>query len=302
MKEVRKILKQILINSLNTDQMNHLARDLDPAFSMGVITGFGDKIVIPRQTAAESILRYFNQDQSLLNFIAYMISRDGQGMSGGLIQLRGLPRLLEVLNEEKWLYDSRTASFTKDQSERRTTDWGYLQEGVEYLIAVASVDVVGSSALVRTNVKIEVEGTLNKLRTNIIHISEQTNGRLWYWHGDGGIIAFYGNSACKNAVLSMLSVLYTLPVFNITENELNYDSDIRLRVGLHYGPIEFKNDVAAIVSNTIQTAQNIEKNCSEANSMSISDAIYTHLAGGLRARFVEKKCKDGTAIRSYRPV
>jgi len=302
MKEVRKALKHILINSLNTEQMNHLGRDLDPSFDMGEVTGFGNKIVIPRQTAAESILRYFNKEQSLINFIAYMISRDGQGMSGGLVQLRGIPRLINLLKEEEWIFDEKSSTFKKDQSLKRTSDWGYLQEGREYLLTVASVDVVGSSELVRTNVKIEVESTLNKMRMFIIHHSEQNNGRLWYWHGDGGIVAFYGNSSCTKAVISMLSVLYNLPVFNIVENELDSESDLRLRIGIHHGSVEYKNDVSSIVSETLKAAQDIEKNCSTANTIAISESVLNQITGGLRSKFKASKCRNGKNTHSFRPA
>ncbi|MDH5657016.1 MAG: hypothetical protein OEZ34_13965 [Spirochaetia bacterium] len=301
MKEVRRTLKQILINSLNTDQMNHLARDLNPSFDMGEVTGFGDKIVIPRQTAAEAILRHFQKDQSLLNFIGYMISRDGQGMSGGVIQLKGISKILGLLKEECWIFDQKSFTFSRDQSVEKTSDWGHMQEGQEYLLTVASVDVVGSSMLVRTNVKIEVESTLSRLRNRIINLAEQYNGRLWFWHGDGGVLAFYGPSSCSSAVTAMISVLYNLPVFNIVDNELNLESDIRLRVGLNYGPVEYRNDVASIVSETIQSAEKIEKNCSPHNALAVSESVYSQLSGPLRSDFSETQCKNGGTVHFYRP-
>jgi len=301
MKSVRKFVRDILVNSLNTDQINHLARDVDPGFNLGEISGFGDKIVIPKKVAADCVIRHFASDSDLVHFVAYMISRDGQGMSGGVIRLKGVPQLVALMKERGLIYDQQAQSFKRDQSVVRTSDWGQLHEGKEYLLTLVSVDVVGSSDLIHKNVKVDLETTLSRLRAYVLRHVEIHDGRLWFWYGDGGIAAFYGEESNPHSVVSMLAILYYLPIFNVTENELRPDSNFRLRIGAHYGAVEYKTDVTSIVSPVLKMAQEIEKNFSSANSLAISEAIFSKLPPPLQRDFILQGKHQGVNIYRFEP-
>ena len=86
MDKVRRVLHNILATSLRTEQINHLGRDVDSRFNLATLSGFGEKIVIPRKVAADCVLDFFRGDEQLLEFIAYMISRQGFGATGGVIK------------------------------------------------------------------------------------------------------------------------------------------------------------------------------------------------------------------------
>lgn len=300
MKKVRRALQEILIKSLNTQQMGHLGREVDPTFDLYEYSGFGDKIVIPRKVAADCVLQYFNTEPAILAFVAFMLSRNGQGMSGGVIRLKGESRLLEYLQELGWQYDAENARFQKEQSVRQT-GWGFMREGEEYSMSFASIDIVSSSELVRTNVKEDVELTLSRLRAYIQKHVDFWDGRIWSWYGDGGMAVFHGEDSAPMSVLSMASIVNYLPVFNISENELRPENDVKLRIGMHYGSCIYNNDVNKISSQDIKITQEVEKNFADPNSLSLTEATCRLLPQEIRKSFEVTAELKGMRVYRYHP-
>jgi len=301
LKEIRKVLHEVLLLSLNTDQMNHLGRDVDQKFSLAEVSGFGEKIVIPRKVGADCVIDYFSTEESLLRFIAYMISRNGQGASGGVIHLKSLDKLISLLREKKWIYDPEKVRFQRDQSEVKMSDWGFMKEGEEYSLTFCSIDIVASSELVKTNVKVDVEATMSAIRNYVQQYVNDWNGRIWFWYGDGGVAAFYGNQAVSGAALSMISILSYLPVFNITKNELRPESDIKLRIGIHYGQITYLNEAGKMTSADLRLAQEVEKHCAETNTIAITETAMNLLHQETKARFTPSVEHSGLKIYRYYP-
>lgn len=300
-RRLRKLLTDVLVESLNSDQINSLGREVDSRFNIGEVSGFGDKIVIPRRVAADCVIRYFNTEETLVKFLGYMISRDGQGASGGVIQLKGKQELIGILKQHQWIYDPKRGEFQKDQSTSRTSDWGLLKEGEEYWCAFASIDIVSSSNMVRTNVKTDVETTFSHLRDYINRYVESWNGRIWFWYGDGGVAAFYGDDSSSLSVLSMISILAYLPVFNITRNELRPENDVKLRIGLHYGTVVYHADPSKMHSEDLKLAQDVEKEHSEHNALAVTETAFYKLRREVRARFSPSGDINGLQVYMFRP-
>ena len=297
-KKVRRTLYKLLVTSLNTEQMNDLGRSVDREFNVYEFSGFGEKIVVPRKVAADCIVQNFDSPDRLVDFIAYMISRNGHGASGGVIRLKGHEKILSLLEEEHLKYDSENARFIKDQSSGHSEDWGFMKPGQEYPMSFVSIDIVSSSELVRTNVKDDVEITIGRLKQYVKSYVENWEGRLWYWYGDGGMAAFQGKDSVPMSTLSMIALLVNLPVFNIVENELRSENDIKLRVGIHYGTAIFKEDLNQITSLDMKIAQEIEKHMANANSLAVSDAVFTMLPQEIRRHF--ENCGDLQGMRMFR--
>ncbi len=301
-RRIRKMLQDILVESLNSDQINSLGREVDSRFNLGEVSGFGDKIVIPRRVAADCVIRYFNTEETLVKFLGFMVSRDGQGASGGVIQIKGKKDLLEFLKSYQYIFDPQRGEFTKDQSSSRTSDWGMLKEGNEYWCSFASIDIVSSSNMVHTNVKSDVEATFSALRDYINRYVESWNGRIWFWYGDGGVASFYGDDCNSMSVLSMISILSYLPVFNITRNELRPENDVKLRIGLHYGTVVYHTDVSKMHSEDLKLAQEVEKNRSEHNALAVTETSFFKLRREVRAKFVPTGEINGLKVYTFRPV
>ncbi len=301
MKAVRKTLAEVLVQSLNTQQMHHLGREIDPDFNIYDISGFGEKIVIPRKVAADCVLQHFQTPDRLLQYIAFMLSREGQGASGGVIQLKGADRLINLLREDGWNFDRANARFVRDQRVEQGSGWGFMRDGQEYPFCLASIDVVASSELVRTNVKEDVEATMKLVAAFVQRQVETWEGRVWFWHGDGGVAAFHGESSAPMCALALASVLNYLPVFNITENQLRPENDVKLRIGVHYGPCVYRSDVRLITSDDLKLAQEVEKKYSGPNCLAISSPVYRLLPQEIKRYFHEGDELRGLRIYQYNP-
>ena len=285
MKKAKKLLQDLLSRSLNTEQIHYVGREVDPSFDLAEVSGFGDHIVIPRQVAAQCVIQYFSARDKLRDFIAKLIMLEGYGGSGGIIKLKGIEPILNELRESGFVLDREKGAFVRDQAQSKTQDWGFMREGQEYRLAFASLDIVGSSELVRTNVKVDVETTIRTLRDFVGSHVEFNNGRIWFWYGDGGMAAFIGDSCVQSAVMSCLGILAYLPVYNITRNALREESDIRLRIGVHYRSVEYHGDTSKMHSEDMERASRLEDRYGVPNSIMLSETAYNLLPDELRKYF-----------------
>ncbi|HMU85139.1 MAG TPA: adenylate/guanylate cyclase domain-containing protein [Leptospiraceae bacterium] len=302
LKDIRKLVKEFLWKSLNTDQMNYVAKEADPRFDLGKVSGFGHSIVVTRQTAADVIVDYFATEDAFLHLFATLLFMEGKNASGGVIHFVNPDPIIKKLRERQWIYDPSAGRFIKSQSQTRTADWGFLQEGSEYSLVFGSIDIVGSSALARTNVPVDVENTLVRMRAYLQDQIEARNGRIWYWHGDGGVMAFYGADAASRAVISSVAILAYLPIFNLTQNELRPENDVSLRIGLHAGLAVYRSDTEKILSPDIRFAEEVEKHCAETNTIAITERTVNSLPPEVRRQFNPAGEHSANRIYVYRPV
>ncbi len=302
LKDIRRMVREFLWKSLNTDQMNYVAKEADSRFDLGRVSGYGPSIVVTRQTAADVIVDYFAGEEQFLHFLATLFSMEGKNASGGVIYFINPDPIMRKLRERQWIYDPGAGRFYKSQSQTRTADWGFLQEGSEYSLVFGSIDIVGSSSLARTNVPVDVENTLVRVRSYLQDQIEARNGRIWYWHGDGGVMAFYGADGPARAVITSVSILSYLPVFNLTQNELRPENDISLRIGLHAGVAVYRSDTEKIISPDIRFAEEVEKHCAETNTLAMTERTVNSLPPEVRRLFAHSGDHAGNRIFLYRPM
>lgn len=292
MKKVRQHLRQLLSLTLNTQQIAYVGREADPAFDIEEITGFGAHIVIPRKVAADAIIRYFSEQNRLIHLCSVLFQLDGKGGSGGIIELRGFRPLELALLESGYRFDKELHRFVRTQEERKTDDWGYLKDGEEYRLTFMSIDVVGSSEFIHTNLKVDIENTLRNLHHWLRFFIEAENGRLWYWHGDGGLATFLEENGANGALRSGLKILANLPIFNMEQNELEYENDLRLRIGVHYGTAQYNSDTARIQSEDIQQSILIESRYCPPNTIMASESVFQLAAPEIKKLFTEEVVSD----------
>lgn len=77
---------------------------------------------------------------------------------------------------------------------------GVLREGKEYSLIVASIDIHDNSALVKKYKSYLIEKEYKKVIEFISRKLHDYNGRVWFWAGDGGIIAFRDEDGPVNAL------------------------------------------------------------------------------------------------------
>jgi hypothetical protein len=299
MREIKKILKKTIIGSLNADQVNQLAGQIDGRFDVYQLSGFGNNIPVPRLVAAETVLYYFRQEKELVQFIAILLQSENNFVFDSNIKIKNRQKLLNILEKKNWLYDERAKTFKRDQAVTFTSDWGFMRDGEEYRLAFTSIDIVSNSKIVKTNVRVDVENTYSSFRSFIQKQIESRNGRIWFWHGDGGVAAFYEHKGIQQSIIAMIAILSYLPVFNVFENELKPEDDIKIRIGVHYGHAIYHQDKSKIISTDLIVAENIEKNISFKNSISITDTIYNSLDSVIRNYFEFQTNEEHIKIYKY---
>ncbi len=300
MKKIKRHLKELLAITLNTQQISYIGREADPAFNLEEVTGFGGHIVIPRKVAADALVEYFDDRERIVHLCSVLFHLNGRGGSGGIIELKGFRPLQLALEEAGFRFDSELQRFVQTQEGRKTGDWGYLKNDEEYRLAFMSIDVVGSSELVQTNLKVDIENTLRSFRLWIRSIIEAENGRLWYWHGDGGLAAYLEEEGVSAALRSALKIIALLPVFNISQNELRYENDLRVRIGIHYGTARYTSDTARIQSDDISETISIEQKHGEPNAVFVSESAF-FLASPETKKFFTEDGQYGQ-LRLYRNI
>ncbi|MBL8020599.1 MAG: adenylate/guanylate cyclase domain-containing protein [Leptospirales bacterium] len=266
----RTSILQSVGQSLTSDQIEFLAREVDKHFDLGQLSGFGTSIRVPQQVAVRCVGDHFSADRDLLAFLSRVLLAEGTFLTGMRVGLKGKATLLELLELQGWKFDRQMGQFIKDQTSERTADWGHMVEGSEYHLSFAALDVVKSSEFQANEAQV-----FSALREYIRNYAEVWNGRLWNWMGDGGIVAFHGSDAVNRSAISMMAVLLNLPVFNI--KYLPGGPELRLRIGMHYGTATYKNPVNEIFSNDLRIAQKLEAEVCEPNRIAISSSVYTFL-------------------------
>lgn len=274
LRRLNRILKDVLVRSCNTEQIAYIAREADPNFNLQKVSGFGNHVVIPRQTAAEVVLDYFQSEYQILNFISMLYYYDGKGISGGILHLKEKFKLDKFLMENDLIYNPQLNKFVLSQKEIKQKDWGILEEGKEYKLSFLDIDIVGSSELIKTNVKIDIENTLKNFRFFINNITDEFDGRIWQWYGDGGLIAFLNEFGVSNAIRVGLKILYLLPVFNFTSNQLRWENNISIRMSIHFGYAEYKSEVNLIDSEDIHLTRTLEHQFGLPNAIILSETAY----------------------------
>jgi hypothetical protein len=112
--EIKKMFYQVIVNSLNTQQVNFLGGKIDDRFNLGHESGFGDHMPVPRQTAAQTLIEYFNDEEAFVNLFTYMLVHEGERFYNRVLAIWGKEDLMAVLRKRKWIFDHDLNHFLRD--------------------------------------------------------------------------------------------------------------------------------------------------------------------------------------------
>jgi len=132
MRKFSHIIKDALTLSLNSDQANQLAREMDGKFSLSRLTGFGERIAIPNHAAAEAIMKYFPTEEEQIEFLQWMIHYDGKFLYDRTFHFHNKKDTIHQLALHKWIYDADTEHFFRDQ---------FHLEKLNFLEAIQAMDI-----------------------------------------------------------------------------------------------------------------------------------------------------------------
>jgi len=112
--EIRKFFRQIINNSLNTQQVNYLGELVDSSFNLNRAAGFSSTMPVPRQTAANTLISYFSTEEEIVNLFACMLLHEGERFYNRDLAIWGRDEFLNLLRKHKWSYDRDLGMFFLD--------------------------------------------------------------------------------------------------------------------------------------------------------------------------------------------
>lgn len=165
-REISKTLNQVIRQSLNPDQVNYIAQLLDSKFDLHEQSGFGKRLAIPSQAAAETIIHYFNNVEDQIHFFEAMLAREGVFIYDSTIHIQGKQSFIELLWKKRWIFDPDTQMFFRDP---------FFEDEINFLKSIELVDLRQNRSA--QDVIAEIERHTEKLK--VINLEWFINIRLY---------------------------------------------------------------------------------------------------------------------------
>lgn len=114
LRQIKKMFKTIIINSLSTQQVNYLGVLYESSFDLYRESGFSSTTPIPRQTAAEILMYRFKDEVDIVNLFSIMLRHDGERFYNRDLVIWGKEDFCGLLKLNKWVYDRDLKKFFRD--------------------------------------------------------------------------------------------------------------------------------------------------------------------------------------------
>ena len=282
---MKNLLIETVAASLVADQVEALGQMLIPGLDIHELSGKRSTFTLAPRMAAQVLVEYLTEKKKLGDFVKLITEMDEETVLGKEMSIEGLEYFLLKLTEAGLVYDTKKRKFVPvkdDLSER--PDWGSLKNSRTYDVTVASMDIVGSSELVKRFGRKTMENYYSFFWTVLKERLAAYNGRIWSWAGDGGIIAFAFKKHRVRAASFALEMQRMMPLVN--GNPRNpLEEDVAVRIGMHSGKLSFMNDTGKIISDVINLAAHLEKKGTGPGEVSISGDIARELPARLKTFF-----------------
>ncbi len=131
-KVIYKNFKNLLVNSLNSQQINHLGNMIDGTFDLFQESGFGKTIPIPRVAAAETLLSRFDTEENIADLFAVLLKNEGARFFGTELRIHGAIPFAELLKSRKWIYDTDLGLFFRDP---------FYEKQINFLSSIRVIDL-----------------------------------------------------------------------------------------------------------------------------------------------------------------
>ncbi len=294
---LRDLLVQALIESMSVDMMVMLAQRFIPYYNLYERTGFPVNMSVPNREAARQIIDDMRNNRLILQFAALLVVMHTEGLVGRQYVIPHMREIMAEIHGAGFVFDREFHTFVEDSRIRRTRNWGTLVEGQEYAFSFLSLDIVGSTAMVREYPEETIKATYGDLRGLVQRSIERREGRLWNWEGDGGLVAFYFAKKFNAATLSAFDILHDLFLYNRLDCRLKIPLSVRLAV--HGGPCEFRHNTEDIVSDTINRTLEIEAEHTLPNTVTVSNVVYLALDPLLQEMLHPLPAGDRSILHGY---
>lgn len=131
-KEIKRHLARLISLSLNSDQANYLAEQIDPRFNLHTVSGFSPSMAVPAQVAGDTIVDYFKKEEDLIKYFELMLDREGVFLFGSTISIKGIDGFRNLLLKKRWIYDQDVKQYLRDP---------FYQESINYFKSLQLIDL-----------------------------------------------------------------------------------------------------------------------------------------------------------------
>ncbi len=278
-------MKKSLHESLNTDMLSRIARDVfGEDYDLHARTGFPASVAVPGQVATDCLVDDAVAEGRLLHLVERLAQLDGEGFMGRPYRITGLREMFKCVLADGYLWDEATGHFMEDPRTRRSPNWGRLLAGEEHRFSLLRVDVVRNSRIVRAHGEAAARDAYDDLRAILARCAELRSGRIWSWEGDGALAAFLFGHSTTSAVLSGMALLHELFLYDRLHNNLG--EPLRVRAAVHTGPLRYFPEVAEMAKQeTILEVMEAESRGTPPSCLSITPAVAPTLDRVILDRF-----------------
>ncbi len=133
-KRIKKLFKEILINSLNTQQVNYLGERYYQNFNLYRESGFTQNIPIPRQTAAETLLFKIDDEGDIVKLFSILLAYEGKRFYNRDLVIWGRDDFIRLLKHNKWIFDRELKQFFLDP---------FYEHDINFLKSIQILDLRG---------------------------------------------------------------------------------------------------------------------------------------------------------------
>lgn len=131
-KDIKRHLTRLISLSLNGDQANYIAEQVDSTFNLHRESGFRESMSVPAQVAAETIVEYFTKEEDLIRYFEHMLDREGVFLFNSTISLKGSEKFMELLAKKRWIFDRDLRQFLRDP---------FYQESINFFNSLSPLDL-----------------------------------------------------------------------------------------------------------------------------------------------------------------
>ncbi|MDC7234073.1 MAG: adenylate/guanylate cyclase domain-containing protein [Spirochaetales bacterium] len=284
---LKNLLIETISGSIKIKEMDEIGKMLYKKFD---IYGLAEKTAVQTmglRTAATVLVEYMNTNNKSDELIKLLAELDNNQVLGRTLQLEGFDYFLQQLTLSGYFYDfskRKVLPIKKEASE--LPNWGALKDGKSYPVSIISLDIVSNSELVKKYGDKTMKKVYTSLWNFLRHCLTHTDGRIWTWAGDGGILAFAFKNHVERAVLFAIELQRTISLFNMDKNNPIADP-IHLRLAIHTGKLTYHKDMGQIISEVINLAAHLEKQKTQPGAVSITQDIYKSINPKLQNIFSE---------------
>ena len=111
---LHKLFYKVLINSLSAQQVAYLGQSLDRNFDLNRAAGVSPAIPVPRQSAAETLLNYFSDEEDIVELFSILLHHEGERFYNRELMIWGKEDFINYLIKNKWTYDPDVGQFLLD--------------------------------------------------------------------------------------------------------------------------------------------------------------------------------------------